>query len=401
MLLRFALIFTSYFCFAIYNIRAYAFCQSILIPSKKRKFGNFISLAFNFLALSLSLFYTLPVFLSLVVIYFTVLLQFLYLFRGDLIALIFCSGTFMFHIMNVKMIVTSIFILIYDIPSYSLFEESGLSVFCTFVTALLLLNSLEVFQKVITHETVQTLMENRSQLRFVTSSMMLINVYLLILSVSYSGLGYSTIAAIFLLTTSLLLFGAFYTSFWHAVKMSVMMEHEIKSKRLEAQLKATKEDIAELQAFAFTDTLTAVHNRRYGIDELNQYIREQTPFCLCFIDIDHLKYVNDHFGHEEGDRYILDVVKVLTGACTADETLSRMGGDEFMLLLPRLSHAIALERLGVVSETVSRIPSVYHPSISYGIVEVKADSALSATQILRQADQRMYQYKQANHPDYL
>lgn len=364
-------------------------------PAPKQKNGKLVSLAAGYIALSFTLFCSLPVLIRFLIIYFMVMLLFLYLFQGGIIDFIFGSGTFMFHVMNVKMVVTSIFILIYGIPSYSVFQEKGFHFFCTCVTILLLLISLEIFQRTFDRNMLQTLMKTGSQLRFVTSSMMLINIYLLILSISYNDQAYSNLAGIFLLFTALLLFSAFYTSFWHALKMSIMLENEIKSRRLEEQLRATKEDVEELQVFAFTDTLTSIHNRRYGLEELDRLLRGHIPFCLCFLDIDHLKYVNDTFGHDEGDQYILNVVRVLSGSCSEGDTLSRMGGDEFMLLMPQISHTAAAERLDKISDAVSKIPSVYHPSVSYGIAEVKSDNDMSSSQILRHADLEMYQNKQS------
>lgn len=386
----------SCLCFTIYNIRAYAYCQSILTPVPRWKIGNWVSLCINYLCFFLVLFCSLPVLITLMIVYFMLVLQFLLFFRDELLTLIFVSGTFMFHIMNIKMIVTSIFVLIYNVPSYAMFQESGIFLSCTFVIILCLLVSLEIFQKTINLQMMQALMKTRSQLQFVTSSMMLINVYQIILSFSYNGQIYSALAGIFLLCTGVLLFGAFYTSFLHAIKMSAMMEFEIKSQRLEKQLQATKENVEELQFFAFIDTLTEVHNRRFGLDELNKHLQTKIPFCLCFLDIDHLKYVNDTYGHEEGDHYILNVVKVISSACLEGETLSRMGGDEFMLLLPLTSYETAMERMQGIVEAVARIPSVYNPSVSYGIVEVSADTKLDASQILQRADYKMYQYKQAN-----
>lgn len=398
LLQRVLFILASYGFFAVYTIRAYDYCRHILTPAGNHRYHKYGYLVVNTLTLTLILFCTLPVFLSLLIVYFVVMLQFLYSFRGDLVTFIFGSGTLMFHVMNVKMVVTSIFVLVYEVPTYRQFRQSGLYLFCTCVTILLLLISLEVFKKVINLQMIQTLMTNRSQLRFVTSSMMLINIYLLILSVSYNNQAYSGLTGVFLLSTALLLFGAFYTSFWHAIKMSVMMERELKSRLLEEQLQATREDVEELQAFAFIDTLTAVHNRRFGLEELDKRLKAREIFCLCFLDIDRLKSVNDTYGHEEGDHYILDVVKVLTSACKREDTLSRMGGDEFMLLLPHTAYLEAETRLQDVHETVSRIPSLYHPSVSYGIVEVGTDAGLNASEILRQADREMYRFKRANSP---
>ena len=394
--IRVFFILVSCLCFTIYSVRAYAYCQSILTPLPDCRICSIVSLCINYISFFLVVFSRIPVLISLIMVYFLLVLQFLFFFRSDLLTLVFASGTFMFHIMNIKMIVTSIFVLIYKVPSHRVFRNSGISVFCTFVIILCLLVSLEVFQRIINYQMIQILVRTHSQLRFATSSMMFINIYLIILCFSYNSQIYSELAGIFLMCTGLLLFGAFYTSFLHAVKMSAMMEYELKSRQLEEQLQTTKEDVEELQTFAFTDTLTAVHNRRFGLDELNTFIDKKEPFCLCFLDIDHLKYVNDNYGHEAGDRYILDVVNVITDSCTKGETLSRMGGDEFMLLLPFVSYGTALERVRGIAEEISRIPSVYHPSVSYGIVEVMSDSVMSVSRILQQADQKMYQYKQAN-----
>lgn len=398
MFLQVTLILINFLFLSIFNLRSHRFCLNIFKPTQNQKIGALVSLFAGYFLLSLTLFCALPVFIKLLIIYFLVMLLFLYLFKGGIIDFIFGSGTFMFHIMNVKMVVTSIFILIYDIPSYALFRKSGFYLSSTCVTILLLIISLEVFQRTFDRDMIKTLMKSNSQLRFVTCSMMLINIYLLILSISYNNQAYSSLAGIFLLITSLLLFGAFYTSFWHALKMSILLENEIKSRRLEEQLRATKEDVEELQLFAFTDTLTSVHNRRFGLDKLSKLLREHIPFCLCFLDIDHLKYVNDTFGHDEGDQYILNVVRALTGSCKKDDTLSRMGGDEFMLLMPHVSQKEADERLCEISETVLKIPSIYNPSVSYGIVEVKTDTELNASQILRAADLMMYQNKQTKIP---
>lgn len=230
----------SCLCFTIYNIRAYAYCQSILTPVPRWKIGNWVSLCINCLSFFLVLFCSLPVLITLMIVYFLLVLQFLLFFRDELLTLIFVSGTFMFHIMNIKMIVTSIFVLIYNVRSYAIFQESGIYLSCTFVIILCLLVSLEIFQKTINLQMMQALMKTHSQLRFVTSSMMLINVYQIILSFSYNGQIYSALAGIFLLCTGVLLFGAFYTSFLHAIKMSAMMKFVIKSQRLEKQLRATK-----------------------------------------------------------------------------------------------------------------------------------------------------------------
>ena len=119
------------------------------------------------------------------------------------------------------------------------------------------------------------------------------------------------------------------------------------------------------------------------------------------IDIDKLKYVNDVLGHAEGDRYILQVAKLLE-AFSEDACLSRLGGDEFMVLAAGIDQKAAEDRLKVLrdclltEELTTRGGTSYRGSFSYGVVEVMTDNLLSASEILSQADERMYVYKKAH-----
>jgi diguanylate cyclase (GGDEF)-like protein len=228
----------------------------------------------------------------------------------------------------------------------------------------------------------------------------LIDVYLLILSVSYTSQAYSPLAALFLMSTSLLLFGAFYTSFSHGVRMSVMIRYEEKSRLLEQELRQSLRDVDELKCFAFTDALTDIHNRRYCMEALNHLIDREQTFCVCFIDIDHLKYVNDRYGHNEGDQYILSVVRTLSGCFRQSDRLCRLGGDEFVILLTDMTGEGACQRIQEAYGYILRLPAAYAPSISYGLVEIQQFQGLSASQVLQMADEEMYRFKQAHRQDF-
>lgn len=381
-----------------YNIRAFQYCRDVLDARRPLNSALWISCLLDSALFTILLFLDLPILLNFLLIYLLTLLQFFLFFQGSVMTFLFSTGTFLFHIMNLTVLTTSLFILLFQIPSYERFQTSGLYNAAVFFALLLVLIFLEVFGKLVDRKTIQLLMNNRSQLYFVTSSITLINVYLLILSVSYNSQVYSSLASVFMLCTSVLLFGAFYTSFRHAVKMSLMTEYQRRSQALEQQLQQSNQNLAAMQNAVYSDTLTDVHNRRYGLEALSALLEQNRGFCSCYIDIDHLKTVNDTYGHSEGDQYILNVVRILSGVLPAQCSLSRLGGDEFLALLPEFSYDTAYQTMQAASERVRQLPVTYRASISYGVVEVGSGTSLTASEILQMADQRMYACKARSRP---
>ncbi|MDR0838040.1 MAG: GGDEF domain-containing protein, partial [Oscillospiraceae bacterium] len=155
---------------------------------------------------------------------------------------------------------------------------------------------------------------------------------------------------------------------------------------------AEREHIRELENTAYRDTLTRQFNRHFGMRLLDQWVVEKRSFMLCFVDIDNLKYVNDKYGHSEGDKYILSVTAVLRGF-SPDITICRLGGDEFMLLAEGWDETRAnthLEALrGRLLKRNDDPESLYFHSMSYGVVAVGPDNARSPSELLAQADEKM------------
>lgn len=157
-----------------------------------------------------------------------------------------------------------------------------------------------------------------------------------------------------------------------------------------------KKHVRELEYYAYQDTLTKLNNRHYGMQTLNGWVESGKTFSLCFIDLDNLKYINDTYGHSQGDKYILTVTGAIKGLA-AGSVASRIGGDEFMLLIPdndaegteQIIHAV---RSRLMEIEIADDEDIRY-SISYGIVQVNADNSLSASRLLGMADERMYEFK--------
>lgn len=157
-----------------------------------------------------------------------------------------------------------------------------------------------------------------------------------------------------------------------------------------------KQHLSHLENAAYHDKLTQLYNRHYGMDLLGKWLENHTVFSLCFVDMDNLKCVNDEFGHAMGDQYILSVTTVLQDF-SPEAVVCRLGGDEFMLLAENWRERETQKRMEILKKRLfyEAVPAgnLCGYGFSYGIVEVDVENKMSASDLLRLADERMYIYK--------
>ena len=170
-----------------------------------------------------------------------------------------------------------------------------------------------------------------------------------------------------------------------------------------SDISTAKKQIQELETHAYRDAMTHLYNRFYGMLTLNQWLDEKRTFALIFADLDNLKFINDRFGHPEGDKYIANAAKHLR-PFSPDAVVCRLGGDEFMLLAPGIGHDDALARMNEICRDLQNDPYLtgreYFYRVSFGIVAVGEANSLSASDILSLADEKMYEHKRMRkkHP---
>jgi len=160
----------------------------------------------------------------------------------------------------------------------------------------------------------------------------------------------------------------------------------------------SKNEIKELEIHAYHDSLTNLYNRAYGMKTLEEWIENKKHFVLVFADLDRLKYINDEFGHNEGDMYIINAAKHLS-AFPENAVICRLGGDEYMALIPDVG-SNEIEKLSAaiynnLSTDEYLTDKEYTYSISFGLVEVDSNNTLHSSVILNKADEKMYESKKA------
>lgn len=165
--------------------------------------------------------------------------------------------------------------------------------------------------------------------------------------------------------------------------------------KVHLELKST---LDMLQNISITDEMTGTYNRRHAVTiferELKFAKRLSQQFIVSCIDIDNLKQINDTHGHEAGDILIKKVVETIKGGIRESDYLFRMGGDEFMLILPDTdmdNGTIMIDRLRQQTgrESVMGVPVDF----SYGLAVFEPDHDNTLDKLMKLADQRMYDQK--------
>jgi diguanylate cyclase (GGDEF)-like protein len=162
--------------------------------------------------------------------------------------------------------------------------------------------------------------------------------------------------------------------------------------------------LAELGRAAFTDPLTGLLNRR-GFEaafarELRAHARTGRPFALLVADIDHFKQLNDRFGHKTGDTALVDVATLLRASLAADATATRIGGDEFAILVPNVADELAAKAAAQrIAEAVAvRARAAGWPlGISVGVACTAAHGT-DLDELMRHADAALYRAKARRGP---
>jgi len=162
--------------------------------------------------------------------------------------------------------------------------------------------------------------------------------------------------------------------------------------------------LEELRALSLSDELTGLYNRRGFFILAEQQIkiaaRTRRSMLLVSADLDGLKGINDRFGHQEGDRALVDAAQILRQSFRESDIHSRIGGDEFVVLVtekPEINPDVLFRRLKENLEVFNRrVKRPYPFYISMGVAIFDPQNPVSLNELLVQADKSMYRNKKHN-----
>jgi diguanylate cyclase (GGDEF)-like protein len=185
------------------------------------------------------------------------------------------------------------------------------------------------------------------------------------------------------------------------VRQAIMaLMAEVDSLRRDLQVAETR--IKSLEQTVDQDTLAPIANRRAFVRELSRMMsfaeRYGTPGAVLYFDVDGLKEINDTMGHAAGDAALLHVAQVLADNVRETDTVGRLGGDEFGMILANSDEHQAAEKGQALARAIERAPLIWKGaavrlSAAWGSYSFRAVG--DPSQALDAADRAMYQRKRA------
>ncbi|WP_215426418.1 GGDEF domain-containing protein [Agarivorans albus] len=189
--------------------------------------------------------------------------------------------------------------------------------------------------------------------------------------------------------------------------MSSQRELMLLNKEMELRVKERTKALSmanqQLKVLALTDALTELPNRRHGLQQLellwDKAVEQHLPISCLLIDADHFKQVNDSYGHDAGDAVIKQLALTFRDFVRTDDMVCRLGGDEFLIILPNTHLAGATQfaeqlRAKVSQMTIKAGCAKWCGSISIGVAD-RTDAMHGFEDLVKHADGCNYAAKKA------
>lgn len=169
--------------------------------------------------------------------------------------------------------------------------------------------------------------------------------------------------------------------------------HRLPANRLNAMFNAS---LASSMNDPLTGALRKEHTKKEIENVLNEFVRNLTPFCMMFIDLDHFKRVNDIYGHISGDQVLSEISKTIKTSLREHDSFIRYGGEEFVAILQQTSLPMSLKVAEQIRKTVETTPihtngKILNLTVSIGITTPETSDTIFS--IIDRADRAVYKAK--------
>ncbi len=198
--------------------------------------------------------------------------------------------------------------------------------------------------------------------------------------------------------SSLFVIGTFYFLFTYGISLVNASFYKRKSDAVKEEKETIEEAKARLSRRIERDSLTGVFSRSYGLELLSDLTESEfLTFSILYVDINALKFTNDAYGHEAGDRLIVRIANALCESIREKDTVARLGGDEFIVIAECESSDVVKEILERIELNILKEDKEENFTVSASIGSIFVDNSLKARgvdYILSQADRIMRENKE-------
>jgi diguanylate cyclase (GGDEF)-like protein len=172
---------------------------------------------------------------------------------------------------------------------------------------------------------------------------------------------------------------------------------------LRKRIEALERENDNLKSLLLTDELTGLYNKRFFSIQLevetSRARRTGQPCTLMMMDVDNFKLINDSFGHDAGDRFLVQIADIINKDLRVTDFACRFGGDEFSVIMPASNINDSFSIAKRIQSSVAKLASTLHADImehlsaSFGLATYEVNSEISVVDFFKQADFELYEAK--------
>ncbi len=386
-------------CFVVYSYVMCNYASNIFRHNKSFYLSFSIITVVNGLLFYFYLMHTTFVSEWLLLIAYAVILtiEFIVFFKTGVMNALFGALSFSVNFISVRLIIGSIYAIINEKPLLEAVNNADKNFLMCLITMSILIPYILVTKYIAPTEFIDMIMSDKKNLILGTCVIGVATLYLAA-GIIFRITDFATVENnIFIITFCIKAIIAYLLSLYFSYKFTSLTLKSAKSKVILESYYSKKEDLNSMKKEVAFDSHTGTHSRLFMEETLTTYINNHEEFYVVLLDIDGLKYVNDNYGHAEGDFYIHSCADILK-ACYDTELVGRIGGDEFLVIGHLHNQYESIKKTMLSFQSIGDIAKnnskTYPTSISYGITIVTKDNAKSMMDILSECDEKMYKFKQ-------